>query len=69
MEQKNELMAEAENKMFTVEFTEKVHYNIQIEAADEQEAVDWVNANWNGACALDLDPLVSCHIDHCYPAS
>ena len=61
-------MTEAKNKMFTVEFTEKAHYNIQIEATDEQEAVDWVNANWNEACALVLDPLVSCHIDHCYPA-
>ena len=61
-------MPGAENKMFTVEFTEKVHHNIQIEATDEQEAVDWVCANWNGACALDPDPLVSCHIDHCYPA-
>ena len=53
---------------FTVEFTEKVHRNIQIEAADEQEATDWVNENWEEACALDPEPLVSCDIEHCYPA-
>lgn len=54
--------------MFTVEFTEKVHRNIQIEAADEQEATDWVNENWEEACALDTRPQVSCDIEHCYPA-
>lgn len=53
---------------FTVEFTEKAHRNIQIEAADEQEATDWVNANWEEACALDPEPQVSCDIEHCYPA-
>lgn len=53
---------------FTVEFTEKVHRNIQIEAADEQEATDWVSANWEEACALDPEPQVSCDIEHCYPA-
>lgn len=54
--------------MFTVEFTEKVHRNIQIEDDDEQEATDWVSANWEEACSLDPEPLVSCDIEHCYPA-
>lgn len=54
---------------FTVEFTETVHRNIQIEATDEQEATDWVNANWEEACALDSEPTVSCSIDHCYPST
>ena len=53
---------------FTVEITEKVHRNIQIEAADEQAATDWVSAHWEEACALDPEPQVSCDIDHCYPA-
>ena len=55
--------------IFTVELTEKVHRNIQIEAADEQEATDWVGANWEEACALDSEPAVSCDIDHCYPST
>jgi hypothetical protein len=54
---------------FTVEFTETVHRNIQIEAADEQEATDWVNENWEEACALDSEPMVSCDINHCYPST
>lgn len=54
---------------FTVEFTEKVHRNTQIEAANEQEATDWVNENWEEACELDPDPAVICDVDHCYPST
>lgn len=51
---------------FTVEFTERVHRNIQIEADDEQGATDWVQANWEDACALDPEPQVECEVNHCY---
>lgn len=56
----------ATKKQYTVEFTERIHRNIVVQAYDEQEATDWVEANWEDACALDPEPQVDCAVDHCY---
>ena len=55
-------------RRFTVEFTEYIHRNITVRADSEQEATDWVTANWEDACALDKSPDVECVVDHCYEA-
>lgn len=55
-------------KRFTVEFTEHIHRNITVRADTEAEATDWVESNWEEACAQDSEPLVDCRVDHCYEA-
>ena len=55
-------------KRFTVEFTEHVHRSITVRADSGQEATDWVESNWEDACALDRHPTTDCGVDRCREA-
>lgn len=59
-------MQGAPKKRFNVEFTETVHRSVTVRADSEQEATDWVEENWDDACALDEAPDVKCEVNHCY---